>query len=129
MNRTIRNTIISLLPLIVGGWLGTSCDSYIDITPKGAITVDSVGQYYELIVDPMRGYQPSAFVFLSDDMWSKESNIIGYENISYNAINFTFNEQADRKLLADNNLYENMYKYILRMNLILDNIDDAQGDG
>ena len=82
MNRTIRNTIISLLPLIVGGWLGTSCDSYIDITPKGAITVDSVGQYYELIVDPMRGYQPSAFAFLSDDMWSKESNIIGYENIS-----------------------------------------------
>ena len=129
MNRTIRNTIISLLPLIVGGWLGTSCDSYIDITPKGAITVDSVGQYYELIVDPMRGYQPSAFAFLSDDMWSKESNIIGYENISYNAINFTFNEQADRTLLADNNLYENMYKYILRMNLILDNIDDAQGDG
>ena len=89
--------------------------------------MDSARQYYELIVDPMRGYQPSAFAFLSDDMWSKESNIIGYENISYNGINFTFNEQADRTLLADNNLYENMYAYILRSNLIIDNIDEAEG--
>ena len=104
-----------------------SCDSYIDITPKGAVTVDSARQYYELIVYPMRCYYPSSFFYLIDDAWSKESNILGYESISSNGINFTFNEQADRTLLTDNNLYENMYSYILRMNLIIDNIDDADG--
>jgi len=103
------------------------CDSYIDITPKGAITVDSAAQYYELIAYPMRGYQPAAFAFLSDELWSKESNIIGYENISYNGINFTFNEQADRTIIPDNSLYENMYAYILRMNMVIDNIDGAEG--
>ena len=85
--------------------LFSSCDSYIDITPKGAITVDTAEQYYELIANPMRGYHPSAFAFLTDELWSKESYIIGYENISYNGINMTFNEQADRTLLSDRKYY------------------------
>jgi hypothetical protein len=105
----------------------SSCDSYIDITPKGAVTVDSARQYYELIVNPMRCYNPASYYYLTDDAWAKESNILGYESTSFHGINVTFNEQADRTLLADNNLYENMYAYILRMNLIIDNIDEADG--
>ena len=105
----------------------SSCDSYIDITPKGAVTVDSARQYYELIVNPMRCYNPAPYFYLTDDAWAKESNILGYESTSFHGINFTFNEQADRTLLSDNNLYENMYAYILRMNLIIDNIDHAEG--
>ena len=127
MKRIYRFALYMLLPL-GGGWVGaSSCDSYIDITPKGAVTVDSARQYYELIVNPMRCYYPTAFAYLTDDAWSKESNILGYESTSLNGINFTFNEQADRTLLSDNNLYENMYAYILRMNLILGNIDDTEG--
>ena len=106
----------------------TGCDSYIDITPKGAITVDSVSQYYELIVNPMRCYNVASFYMLSDDAWAKESNIIGNENRSFDGINFTFNEQAERTLLADNNLYANIYAYIMRENLVIDNIDKAIGD-
>ena len=114
-----------LLPLT--SHLFASCDSYIDITPKGAITVDSTSQYYELIVNPMRSYYPSSYAFLTDELWSKESNILGYEYSSSNGINFTFNEKADRTILSDNNLYENMYSNILRSNLILDNIDATTG--
>ena len=136
--KAIRNTVkaiarhLSSLPSLgeglgVGLLLLTSCDSYIDITPKGAVTVDSARQYYELVVNPMRSYYPSSFALLSDDAWAKESNIIGYESLSSDGINFTFNEEADRTLLADNNLYENMYSSILRSNLIIDNIDEAQG--
>ena len=105
-----------------------SCDNYIDITPKGKITVDSVSQYYQLIVDPMRAYYPSSFIMLSDNQWAKESEILGKESTSHDGINFTFNEAADRTILSDNNLYENMYKNILRSNLIIDNIDDAIGN-
>ena len=104
-----------------------SCDNYIDITPKGAVTVDSARQYYELIVYPMRCYNPASYFYLTDDAWAKESNILGYESTSFHGINFTFNEQADRTFLSGNNLYENMYAYILRMNLIIDNIDEAVG--
>ena len=103
------------------------CDSYIDLTPKGKVTVDSVAQYYQLIVNPLRSYYPSAFIMLSDNQWAKESDILGYESISHDGINFTFNENADRTLVGDNGLYENMYAFIMRSNLIIDNIDDAQG--
>ena len=108
--------------------LFTSCDDYIDITPKGAITVDSVSQYYELIINPMRCYNVSSFYMLSDDAWAKESNVIGNENRSFDGINFTFNEQAERTILADNNLYTNIYAYIMRENLVIDNIEKATGD-
>lgn len=115
------------MAIVSASCLTTACDAYIDITPKGSITVDSAYQYYELIANPMKGYHPSAFAFLTDELWSKESYIIGMENTTINAINFTFNEQADRTLLGDNNLYENMYSSILRMNLVLDNIDGTNG--
>ena len=108
--------------------INISCDSYIDITPKGAVTVDSVSQYYELIVNPMRSYYPSSFAMLTDDIWAKEGDILGNESLSADGINFTFNEAADRTQLADNGLYENMYAGILRSNLILDNIDKAPGN-
>ena len=106
----------------------TSCDSYIDITPKGAITVDSVSQYYELIVIPQRCYNVASFYMLSDDAWAKESNIIGNENRSFDGINFTFNEQAERTIIPDNNLYTNIYAYIMRQNLVIDNVEKASGD-
>ena len=116
-----------LLPLSTFLFL-TSCDNYIDITPKGAITVDSTAQYYELIVNPMRSYYPSSFILLSDNQWAKESEILGYESQTIDGINFTFNEKADRTIFADNGLYENMYSLILRSNLIIDNIDETMGD-
>ena len=103
MKRIYKFALYMLLPL-GGGWVGASCDSYIDITPKGAVTVDSARQYYELIVNPMRCYNAASYFYLTDDAWAKESNILGYESTTFHGINFTFNEQADRTLLADNNL-------------------------
>ena len=45
--------------------------------------------------------------------------MIGHESQTYDGINTTFNEQADRNELADNNLYENCYAYILRENIVI----------
>lgn len=113
--------------MLLASYIFCACDSYIDITPKGSITVDSVSQYYELVINPMRCYNVSSFYMLSDDAWAKESNIIGNENRSFDAINFTFNEEAERTLLADNNLYANIYAYVMRENLVIDNVDKASG--
>lgn len=121
----MKKIIYSLFVLLTMTTVG--CDNYIDITPKGAVTVDSAQQYYELIATPMRAYYPSSFILLSDDQWVKESEILGYESISADGINFTFNEKADRTILPDNNLYENIYSFILRSNLVIDNVDKGQG--
>ena len=121
----MKKIIYSLFVLLTMTTVG--CDNYIDITPKGAVTVDSAQQYYELIATPMRTYYPSSFILLSDDQWVKESEILGFESISADGINFTFNEKADRTILSDNNLYENIYSFILRSNLVIDNVDKGQG--
>ncbi len=121
----MKKIIYSLFVLLTMTTVG--CDNYIDITPKGAVTVDSAQQYYELIATPMRAYYPSSFILLSDDQWVKESEILGYESISADGINFTFNEKTDRTILPDNNLYENIYSLILRSNLVIDNVDKGQG--
>ena len=121
----MKKIIYSLFVLLTMTTVG--CDNYIDITPKGAVTVDSAQQYYELIATPMRAYYPSSFILLSDDQWVKESEILGFESISADGINFTFNEKADRTILSDNNLYENIYSFILRSNLVIDNVDKGQG--
>lgn len=120
--KKILSVLISVVAVMCA-----ACDSYIDITPKGTITVESAYTYYELVATPMRCYYPSHFILLSDNQWAKESNIIGYESQTMDGINFTFNESADRTLIADNNLYENIYSYILRSNLIISNINDAEG--
>lgn len=120
-----------ILSLVFAGCMGasvfTSCDKYVDITPLGALTVDSAYTYYELVSNPMRCYYPSSFAYLTDELWPKESKIIGYESSTTDGINFTFNEKAERSLLSDNNLYENMYSDILRCNLIIDNINLVPG--
>lgn len=106
----------------------TACDDYIDLTPKGAVTVDSAYTYYELVLMPNRTYWPTCFALLTDDAYCKESKIIGFENTTLDGINYTFNEQADRTEIGQNNLYENANKYILRYNIVIDNIMSSPGD-
>lgn len=105
-----------------------SCDNYIDIKPTGSITVDSASQYLELVAVPNMAFYPTAYALLSDNAWAKESNIIGRENTTFDGINMTFNEAADRTQLSDNNLYENCYSNILRQNIVLSEVDNSIGD-
>ena len=119
--------LLYILPIIL--IIGVAaCENYVDITPTGQKTVDSTQTYYELEALPNRTYHPMSFALLSDNVWAKESNIIGKEYTSYDGINMTFNEEADRKELSDNNLYANCYTYILRSNIVISLIDDSQGD-
>ena len=122
----MRKLIYSLLFVVAAAF--TACDDYIDLTPKGAVTVDSAYTYYELVLMPNRTYWPTCFALLTDDACCKESNIMGNESTTLDGINYTFNENADRTEIAQNNLYENAYKYILRYNIIIDNIMDVPGE-
>ena len=122
----MRKLLYILPVLLILGF--AACENYVDITPTGKKTVDSTETYYELVALPNRSYYPSSFALLSDNVWSKESNIIGKEYLSSDGINMTFNEDADRKELSDNNLYANCYQYILRSNIVISLVDHSTGD-
>lgn len=104
-----------------------ACDDYVDLTPTGQKTVDSAYTYYELVALPNRTYNPMALAMLSDNVWIMENKVIGYENLTFDGINTTFNEAAHRLSLSDNNLYANCYDYILRSNIVISNIDASSG--
>lgn len=105
----------------------SACDNYVDIQPTGRKTVDSAATYLDLVAQPERAYNPMAFGLLNDNAWMLESNVIGKEYQSFDGINMTFNESADRLSLTDNNLYENMYNYIMRENIVIGNVDNSKG--
>lgn len=119
--------LLYILPVLLILGLA-ACENYVDITPTGKKTVDSTDTYYELVALPNRCYHPASFALLSDNVWSKESTIIGKEYLSWDGINMTFNEEAVRKDLSDNNLYANCYTYILRSNIVISLVDHSTGD-
>lgn len=106
----------------------TSCEEYTDVTPKGALVVETAAQFYEMVSLPNRGYPINNFQYLSDDQWMKESNVIGITP-NVDIINFTFDENTDRvSLLKASSFYNQAYAYINRWNTIISLVDDSKGD-
>ncbi len=106
----------------------TSCEEYTDVTPKGALVIETAAQYYEMVSLPNRGYPINNFQYLSDDQWMKESNVIGITP-NVDIINFTFDETADRvSLLKTSSFYNQAYAYINRWNTIISLVDASKGD-
>lgn len=114
---------LSLLMLTV-----TSCEEYTDVTPKGALVIETAAQFYEMVSLPNRGYPINNFQYLSDDQWMKESNVIGITP-NVDIINFTFDETADRvSLIKTSSFYNQAYSYINRWNTIITLVDNSKGD-
>ena len=115
--------MLSLLMLTV-----TSCEEYTDVTPKGALVIETAAQFYEMVSLPNRGYPINNFQYLSDDQWMKEGNVIGITP-NVDIINFTFDETADRvSLLKTSSFYNQAYAYINRWNTIITLVDNSKGE-
>lgn len=107
----------------------SSCEEYTDITPKGALVIETPEQFLDLVSLPNRGYPINNFQYLSDDQWMKEGNVIG-RTPNIDIINFTFDESIDRvSLLTGSSFYNQAYSYINRWNTIISLVDESKGDG
>ena len=108
---------IILLSLVM--FTAASCEEYTDLTPKGALVVETAGQFHEMVSLPGRGYPITNFQYLVDDQWMKESAVIGITP-NINTINFTFDESVDRvSLMTGSSFYNQAYVYINRWNTII----------
>ncbi len=106
----------------------TSCEDYTDVTPKGALVIETPEQFLELVSLPNRGYPINNFQYLSDDQWMREANVIG-RTPNIDIINFTFDESVDRvSLLTGSSFYNQAYTYINRWNTIISLVDNSKGD-
>ncbi|QSW87997.1 RagB/SusD family nutrient uptake outer membrane protein [Flavobacterium endoglycinae] len=122
----MKNIYITLLSFVM--FAVTSCEDYTDVTPKGALVIETPEQFLELVSLPGRGYPITNFQYLSDDQWMKESNVIGRTS-NIDIINFTFDENTDRvSLMTGSSFYNQAYAYINRWNTIISLVDNSKGD-
>jgi hypothetical protein len=106
----------------------SSCEDYTEITPKGALVIETPQQFLELVSLPGRGYPINNFQYLSDDQWMREANVIG-RTPNIDIINFTFDESVDRvSLITGSSFYNQAYTYINRWNTIISLVDNSKGD-
>lgn len=116
-------TLLTLMMLTV-----SSCEDYTDVTPKGALVIETAAQFHEMVSLPNRGYPINNFQYLVDDQWMKEANVIG-KTPNIDIINFTFDETTDRvSLFTGSSFYNQAYTYINRWNTIITLVDDSKGD-
>ncbi|MDI5887247.1 RagB/SusD family nutrient uptake outer membrane protein [Flavobacterium yafengii] len=119
----IHTILLSLIMLTVA-----SCEDYTDVTPKGALVVETAAQFHEMVSLPNRGYPINNFQYLSDDQWMREANVIG-RTPNIDIINFTFDESTDRvSLFTGSSFYNQAYTYINRWNTIISLVDNSKGD-
>ena len=105
-----------------------SCEDYTDITPKGALVIETADQFHEMVSLPNRGYPINNFQYLSDDQWMREANVIG-KTPNIDILNFTFDESVDRiSLMKTSSFYNQAYAYINRWNTIISLVDNSKGD-
>lgn len=122
----MKKNIFTLLLFSV--FILAGCKKYTDLTPKGALVIETANDYYQLVSYPNRAYLISNFQYLVDDMWMKESNVIGITP-NINTVHFTFNENIDRvSMIGSSNFYDRAYVYINRWNTIISLVDDSKGD-
>jgi hypothetical protein len=115
--------MLSLMMLTV-----TSCEEYTDVTPKGALVIETADQFHELVSLPGRGYPINNFQYLVDDQWMREANVIG-RTPNIDILNFTFDESVDRvSLMTTSSFYNQAYTYINRWNTIISLVDNSKGD-
>ena len=106
----------------------SACKKYTDLTPKGSLLVETAQDFYDLVSLPNRGYVPNNFTYLSDNMWMKESNVIGVTK-NIDIVNFTFDTTENRvNLISSSNLYKQAYVYINRWNIIISLAGNSKGD-
>ncbi|MBA4276389.1 RagB/SusD family nutrient uptake outer membrane protein [Flavobacterium sp.] len=122
----MKHIYILLLSLII--FTVTSCEDYTDVTPKGALVIETATQFHEMVSLPNRGYPINNFQYLVDDQWMKEANVIGRTS-NIDIINFTFDETTDRvSLMTGSSFYNQAYTYINRWNTIISLVDNSKGD-
>ncbi len=122
MKQIYNALVLSLVMFTVA-----SCEEYTDVTPKGALVIETADQFHEMVSLPNRGYPINNFQYLSDDQWIRESYVIGVTP-NINTINFTFDELTDRvSLMTGSSFYNQAYSYINRWNTIISLVDDSKG--
>ena len=118
-----------IILLIVSGLIG-SCSDFLEEKSQDEVIPSKVADYREILL----GYQSSSFsqaiLVLDDDVQIDESMLTSYPNPMLQMLMGTLTWQPDIWEEANSlmSYYDLMYRNIMAMNVILEKIDEAEGD-
>ena len=112
----------------------SSCDDELDIIPKGKTTLENVTDLeallnteYHLYSDPCQDIALVCNEALGQ--WSSVAEVISQQNTAEYAY-MAYDESIDRATLTtEDSKYNDAYKYINAMNVLISKMPDATGDG
>ncbi|RXQ93945.1 RagB/SusD family nutrient uptake outer membrane protein [Ancylomarina salipaludis] len=124
----MKNKIIILITFV--GLLFSACDDYLDVEPKGRKILQNAEEYSALLEsDHLFTFPLGDVGYLVDESSVMDERWITEDEFPVLKANFTFNESADRaKFIEQDMLYNNCYKRIAHYNVIINQIDEAEGD-
>ena len=105
-----------------------SCDSYLDIEPKGRAQLKTTDDYLGLLEEISPTYDHAFHLNLCNEAsWYKAEDLKNYNNPLRSAA-FFWDESYDRAAVTINEyLYNNCYSRITNYNIIVSNIHKAEG--
>ena len=132
-NKVLKTSFASCLLLLACGSF-SSCDDKLDIIPKGKTTLENVNDLeallnteYHLYKDPNEDIAIICNEVLGQ--WSSVPEVISQKNTVEYA-NMAYDESVDRAALTtEDTRYNDAYKHINAMNVIISKMPDATGDG
>lgn len=132
-NKVLKTGFVSCL-MMLACCSFSSCDDELDIIPKGKTTLENVtdlesllNKEYHLLKEP---YDDIALVCNESlGQWSSVAEVIAQVNTLEYAY-MAYDESVDRATLAtQDDRYNDAYRHINTMNVIISKMPDAKGDG
>ncbi|MGL5318261.1 MAG: RagB/SusD family nutrient uptake outer membrane protein [Bacteroidales bacterium] len=102
--------------------------NYLDLVPKGQSVIETVEDYNGLIESFSPNYDINNLVFFPQEaIHYKLDEVLSYKTPLASA-QFLWDDEFDRaKYIQTDDLYNDLYKRIAKLNILLDGIDDAKG--
>lgn len=128
-----NNWVLGFCLLLFSTSLLTSCDDELDIVPKGKSTLENVADLEALLNQEWMLMTPvtNDLIVICNEGIGSMTNVPGAmeQKNSLEYAYLTFDENVDRKTLSVTDArYENAYKYINYMNVLISKMPDAEGD-
>ncbi|MEG1585404.1 MAG: RagB/SusD family nutrient uptake outer membrane protein [Bacteroidales bacterium] len=107
-----------------------ACDNYLDIIPKGESVLNSTDDYLGLLED-MYGFPIDSEWYLSNEVTSYNMELLENYSGPLSSAGFYWDESFDRaKYMTTTgyaDFYTSCYSRIAKYNIIVDNMEDAEG--
>lgn len=121
---------ILALSCLAATLLFSACDDYLNIVPKGESVLNKTSDYLGLLED-MYGYPLDSEWNLTGEATSYDMNILKNYTNPLNSVAFFWDEEFDRAknmtATGYSVLYSTCYSKIAKYNIIIQNINDAEG--